>query len=237
MARRASLAGTAWGRAHAHPGDEDAEGLERGPDLWDRRFNSEYMTVGDEPSGPAPLPDWETFEDRESLDQQPPLFAVEVEELPRGAAVEWHVHGGLSGLGPRTVQTGFSSGVSMIGDKGVRWRSHLMAVACGRQTCVHNVLSIEEDDGLAVTQEPEFLDSVYKTIWKDPVAAAGVGRNALGSAVVPQPYLVYRVLADGRPEKQPGGTLSRAVPSIPCRSIWTPGGSRVHALALFKYAI
>lgn len=232
MPRRAALAGSAWRQAHSPPSDDEDEDGEGGPDLWDRRFNPEYMTVGDAPAGPTPLPDGEVFEDDEMSRCGPPLFAVEVEELPRGAPVEWHAHAGLSRLGPSTVQTAINAGVSTSNGNKVHWRSHLMAVTGGSQTLLYNTASIGGVDGgeAAMQTGAESLGSVFEAIWRDSMAAAGVQGNKLDKTKAPRPYLIYSAVEEGRP----CDVGSPGTPFIPCRSIWTPHGKRIHAVALFK---
>jgi diphthine-ammonia ligase len=95
-AAKARLASRAWRAAHVSAsgdGDEDDEDDENGPDLWDRRYNPEYMTFaggggGGEKTGPPALPDRSVLRGVEtSKGAVPPLFAAEVDELPRGAGV------------------------------------------------------------------------------------------------------------------------------------------------------
>lgn len=232
MARCAALAGSAWRQAHNPPSDDEDEDGEGGPDLWDRRFNPEYMTVGDAPAGPTPLPDGEVFEDDEMSRCAPPLFAVEVEELPRGAPVEWHAHAGLSRLGNSTVQTAINAGVSTSNGNGLHWRSHLMVVTCGSQTLLHNTVSLEGVDGGEVVMQTgaESLGSVFEAIWRDSMVAAGAEGDKLDKTKAPRPYLVYSALQEGRAYD----LGSSGTPFIPCRSIWTPQGKRIHAVGLFK---
>ena len=234
MAHRASLAGTVWSRAHSRSSDEEDEEA-AGPDLWDRRFNPEYMTVGDDATAKSvSLPDWEVFEDEDSPGCKPPVFAVEVEELPRGAEVEWHAHAGLSAVNSGAVQTGVYSGVSRIGKDNVRWRSYLVTVDCGHRTFVHNTLSIERDDDSAVMGGAGLLDSALNGVWKDSMLAAGVEENILDGAKTSGPYLVYGALTAGHTGHQSRGPDSSGVPYIPCRSIWASNNRRVDVLALFK---
>uniref|UniRef100_L2FHU9 Diphthine--ammonia ligase n=1 Tax=Colletotrichum fructicola (strain Nara gc5) TaxID=1213859 RepID=L2FHU9_COLFN len=107
--RQAHLAAAAWSGAHAPGGDED-EDDEGGPDLWDRKYNPQYMSLGGEdPAKEQKLPDWsvvknETDDEDEAAKPVPSFFAVEVEELPRAAGVEWHAHLGLSRLPSSSVE-------------------------------------------------------------------------------------------------------------------------------------
>ncbi|KAK1991449.1 adenine nucleotide alpha hydrolases-like protein [Colletotrichum falcatum] len=108
--RQSRLAAAAWKGVHAPDDNEDGDN-EGGPDLWDRKFNPAYMSLGDDSPGPQKLPDWSavkggaTGEDEgEGKKPVPPFFAVEVEELPRQAGVEWHAHLGLWRLASLSVE-------------------------------------------------------------------------------------------------------------------------------------
>ncbi|KAK2021423.1 adenine nucleotide alpha hydrolases-like protein [Colletotrichum zoysiae] len=107
--RQSQLAAAAWKGVHA-PDEEDDGADEGGPDLWDRKFNPAYMSLGDDGPAPQKLPDWSavkgaTEEDEgEGKRSVPPFFAVEVEELPRQAGVEWHAHLGLWRLASSSVE-------------------------------------------------------------------------------------------------------------------------------------
>jgi diphthine-ammonia ligase len=93
----AVLAGLAWELLNEKDkGEEDEDGEER--DLWEEKHfaGMENRGAGDVR---RELPDWEVVRGEEEV---PPFWAVEVEELPRGAAVEWHAHLGVVG-GPVEV--------------------------------------------------------------------------------------------------------------------------------------
>ncbi|KAK0737585.1 hypothetical protein B0T21DRAFT_287884 [Apiosordaria backusii] len=107
MRQKAQLAGKVWELAHAPPKDEDDDDEEEdedGPDIWDRRYNSEYSSFaitgqGHKSTGPS-LPDWGVMSTRII----PPVFAAEVEELPRETGVEWQGHLGIAGAVEGSVQ-------------------------------------------------------------------------------------------------------------------------------------
>ncbi|EFQ26317.1 hypothetical protein CGRA01v4_05428 [Colletotrichum graminicola] len=109
--RQSRLAAAAWKGVHAPNEDEDEDGDNGcGPDLWDRKFNPAYMSFGDDGPAPQKLPDWSAVrgateeDEREGRRPVPPFFAVEVEELPRQAGVEWHAHLGLWRLASSSVE-------------------------------------------------------------------------------------------------------------------------------------
>ncbi|KAK6063481.1 ATP-binding endoribonuclease [Seiridium cupressi] len=114
MKQKADLAARAWQAAHLwslENRNEDDD--ESGPDLWDRKYNPQYMSLtGTDESAAVPmLPAWDALngfdEDVDDIvESQRPLpyvFSAEVEELPRAAGVEWHAHRGLVKVSPGSV--------------------------------------------------------------------------------------------------------------------------------------
>lgn len=107
---KALLAHHIWREAHlwspASSSSSDSDDDEDGPDLWDRKFNPQYMNYTDKPAAPLRLPDYslllagntDSTAAAEAARPVVPFFlAAEVDELPRGAAAEWHTHAGLGG--------------------------------------------------------------------------------------------------------------------------------------------
>lgn len=113
---KAWLAWRAWKAAHewkVQEEDDDDDDKNSGPDLWDRKFNAQYMSYATDEGkagGASYLPDYSLFTDDEEeaagVDGRrrrrrlhlPYFLAVEVDELPRSAEAEWHAHAGLSGM-------------------------------------------------------------------------------------------------------------------------------------------
>jgi len=101
LSPKATIAGNAWSYLHSQDlgeNDEEEEGNER--DLWEEK----YLAGMENYSGSSKerrLPDWEMLtEVGKGNEKIPPFFAAEVEELPRGAGIEWHAHMGIvSGSG------------------------------------------------------------------------------------------------------------------------------------------
>lgn len=92
---RSKINARAWKAIHQPPsitGDDDEESR----DLWEEKYRQGSSAIGQK-GEKRELPDW-------SLDAKgaPPFFTAEVEELPRGSAVEWHALGGVAG-GVRSV--------------------------------------------------------------------------------------------------------------------------------------
>jgi diphthine-ammonia ligase len=123
MKKKARLAARAWRAAHAprrrQDDDEEDEEEEDGPDIWDRKFNPQYMTYtsggGDGTSARTGadtlLPDHRILSAVDTTSSSsssnplliPPVFAVEVDSLPRNAGVEWHAHFGVANAAEKSV--------------------------------------------------------------------------------------------------------------------------------------
>lgn len=92
------MAGRAWILAHARKSlDEDEdEDEEEVRDLWEEKHYAGKERRGGE-KAEWRLPDWDLV--KGEIGELPPFWAAEVEELPRGALVEWHAHVGIMGGG------------------------------------------------------------------------------------------------------------------------------------------
>ncbi|KAK4201312.1 putative ribonuclease [Triangularia verruculosa] len=142
MPDKARLAGKVWELAHGKPkndDDEDEDEDDDGPDIWDRKYNSQYTSFASgggqaqNSTGPQ-LPDWGVM----STTKLAPVFVAEVEELPRGSGVEWQGHLGIGGAsegGVQMIQRGNNIWQAVVEDRFV-------------QTIVAE-RSGEEDDGAA----------------------------------------------------------------------------------------
>lgn len=94
--KRAQLAGKAWLKIHAQPSDDEEDGEENMRDLWEEKHYAGMEKRGEDVAV-VELPDWEIIEARNSIGMAcPPFFAAEAEELPRGSAIEWHAHLGIT---------------------------------------------------------------------------------------------------------------------------------------------
>lgn len=123
--RKTKLAGQTWRDAHlfnfaskSADDDEDEEEDGNKPDLWDRRFNPMYRSFAggsqQNKKSDQELPDWSILHRSRATESDqlgwaegaiPPMFVAEVEELPRGADVEWHAHTGIVGTTKGSVRT------------------------------------------------------------------------------------------------------------------------------------
>jgi diphthine-ammonia ligase len=110
---QAHIASQAWEALHAPTPSSSEEDVDAPVDLWENKHYAGKASIGALKSERA-LPDFDlitnessfstlpTFEDpdlkREGrASTVPPVFVVEVEELPRGSMVEWHAHMGIGG--------------------------------------------------------------------------------------------------------------------------------------------
>ncbi|KAL1882704.1 hypothetical protein VTK73DRAFT_1224 [Phialemonium thermophilum] len=110
-AQRAMLVTRAWEAAHrwppegtSHNSDSSDGEIESNIDLWDRKYNLQSSMLAKPPAPEAKhdLPDGSVLDESYSSESRsiPAVFVAEVDELPRGAGVEWHAHAGLAHLDP-----------------------------------------------------------------------------------------------------------------------------------------
>ncbi|CAK7206768.1 hypothetical protein SEUCBS139899_009574 [Sporothrix eucalyptigena] len=107
LPQKALAVSRAWRTAHEWKPKEvdedgdDGDNDDEGPDLWDRKFDSRYALYGsgDGEDETPQLPDWDVLQSTSAschTSSIPPVFLVEVQELPRSAPVEWHAQTGFS---------------------------------------------------------------------------------------------------------------------------------------------
>ncbi|KAG9257007.1 uncharacterized protein F5Z01DRAFT_616918 [Emericellopsis atlantica] len=221
MADNARMAGDAWWLAHGSPdGEEDAED---GPDPWDLKYNPQYMTLGDgsAQAKPVPLPDWEALplrQQNEPAGAVPPVFSVEVEELPRQSSVEWHAHIGLSGLATSSLEM---LHVARVGE--TPWSAWHAVVRSAEGALLHTVLARQSvgDGSGDIANTTEDMNAAYRGL----LGALGLSTDSTSSKV---PYLVY---ANAEVPTLPA---AMAAPTIPCRSIWSSTGHRLEMVGLYR---
>ncbi|PWI74484.1 hypothetical protein PCL_07798 [Purpureocillium lilacinum] len=231
MERKAGLAGKAWALAHAPP-DEDEE-TEGGPDLWDLKFNPQYMSLGagEGQSSKTPLPDWSVFTMRQQNEPEtciPPLFSVEIESLPRGSDVEWHAHVGL-----KQIEEG-SAEMVHIPDVGVEgWRAWHTIVQTASVYVIYTVLALGSGQASNLAEVRQDMAKAYGG------SLAGIGVDAAG-LTTEDPYLLYADLecvADAWKEIQGSAEGEQPVALVPCYSIRLMRGERLSCVALFRTVI
>lgn len=249
---KAVVAYNAWKEAHQWSSDEDGEDGEIGPDLWDRKYNTQYMTfAGDSGDSEAKrggmLPDHsvlsagETQEEEDGEAQNPSsrlvpfFFAAEVDELPRSAAAEWHAHAGLAGLSPSSVHVSRRSvprdGVDIehcavnlpVEDDD---ETDADTREAGGQFQLHSVVAFEAGAQLSVTSSPATL---MEQIRRSGSLLVG-GEEGVQMASTPSPYLVYADATAFAAADIAHAIRDNGVPVVPCASIW--GGARVARLSM-----
>ncbi|CEJ94993.1 hypothetical protein VHEMI10497 [[Torrubiella] hemipterigena] len=215
MKSKAKLARRAWQTIHELQEDEEED--EGGPDLWDLKYNPEYISLANtgQQASNKHLPDFDIF----SLSQQnelqsciPPVFAVEVEELPRQSAVEWHAHIGLSELeegSTEFIHEALASGIQF-------WHQ---IVRTDTLVFIHSVAVLSQ------AQEMQDIGTTFIEAYAQ--SSRCLELNFEASATCIQPYLVYANIAKT-------GPTSPEIPTIPCHSIWSAGENEIAAVALFK---
>ncbi|KAI9904686.1 hypothetical protein N3K66_001215 [Trichothecium roseum] len=224
MERNAIMAGRAWGLAHGSPDEEADDASDDGPDPWDLKYNAALMSLAsdEQRENKTSLPDWSILTLQQQNEPQaciPPVFAVEVQELPRQSAVEWHAHLGISQLSGNSVRLIYSEIGSAPG-----WRAwHFVAKESGL-AMVHTVVARAEVGGSM--QAPAHDDMALA--YRESLVVLGLDSTLHAPA---DPYIQYLDTANtGSPGLCSG--LSHA--SIPCYSIWSATGERYLALGLYR---
>jgi diphthine-ammonia ligase len=235
MAGKAKLASRTWRAAHVAKtagGDDGEEEDETGPDLWDRRYNPEYMTFasgsgGDGGKAEPALPDRDVLVSSSEVSppKVPPVFVAEVEELPRAAGVEWHAHWGVAQAGEGSVALR-ELWLPLEGDgKGGKAVVSLVVVGDGGEKGVRFVQTIVAEWYAGGWNGMGGCNRVAKTALEQ---LSGVGSVGELTAVVR--YLDAGLLSEGG-ERTGGEGLG---PVVPCRSLWDGQGQRLAAVTVYQ---
>ncbi|KAI9166941.1 Diphthine--ammonia ligase [Paramyrothecium foliicola] len=232
MQRSAALASRSWAQIHAAP-SEDEDDAEESVDPWDLKYNPQYASLGSagKRTASGPIPDWSAFtlaQQNETGSCIPPLFAVEVESLPRQSAVEWHAHAGISGMDASSIE--FVSGEE-LGTAG--WRACHMIVRATDSIFMHTTVSCILPASSAAASWESLTEAMAKA-YAQSLRNVNIGK--LGTTLVGAPYLAYvdtvRLPSPWSQASSPGTDLSFAV--IPCRSIWSSEGERVGLIGVYR---
>lgn len=242
MREKAQLAYRAWTEAHKFSAPStsstDDDDDEDGPDLWDRRFNPAYMSSygGDNADGGnknPDLPDYSVLDDGTDTETSgagavvPFFFAVEVDELPRGAEAEWHAHAGLGNIASAANRHGIDATVRVFGQQQQQKKTrnalsssdgtayqveHCMLTSEKGGGCLHSVIAItasasDESASANISSPPPSLDNLLANsnqLFSHDLAELAVKADSDGAAAGQQPelepYLVYvdaQMLASG----------------------------------------
>ncbi|KAL2143036.1 hypothetical protein VTI28DRAFT_434 [Corynascus sepedonium] len=231
VAEIARMIGKAWDVAHTPTGkddDEEDDDDEEGPDLWDRRYNPQYMTytsTGSEEGKTGPvLPDRCVLAPS-SRSKRPPAFVAEVDELPRGADIEWHAHLGIAQAEEGSVA--LRETVTAQGPEGIRVAQTIVvgprAFKEGKVTGVGFVqTAVAEGFGGCGYGE-------HGEIAKRALAQLGEVSPA-GEPIMVVRYVDVEVL---RERGKRGAAHECHEPVVPCKSLWNSEGERLAALSIY----
>ncbi|KAM3449112.1 hypothetical protein MY3296_007227 [Beauveria thailandica] len=226
--RKAQLAGRAWRLMHAESDEEEDEAA---LDPWDLKYNTQYMSLAsNESSKPRPLPDWDVFSTRQQNEPEtcvPPLFVVEVEELPRGATVEWHAHIGLSGLLQTSTQLVAHAESQLEG-----WRSWSTCVRAEGGIFVHTILANFGLFSARLSLSAIFSEAQNK--YRDSIRLLGAESVDVASQA---PYLMYVDSDSMAGWNEISSNTGLPCATIPSHSIWTADGKRASCVAVFRLSI
>lgn len=246
MKHQALLAGRAWAAAHVWSSASDDDDDENRPDLWDRKFNPQYMSFAGGDSGKDVVPDWEVVhgfdaeeEDAASRRRYVPFaFVAEVEELPRGAGVEWHAHLGLAkaDVGSVRIARARTRVRCPASQERLLELHHVVARSSttGGSVFVHSTAALATATGGAAAPAPavsmgDVTDAVatrvnecLRDLLRNP---GGEGGQPVAAA---QPYLSYAATAHVSSLALTDGA------TIPCHTLWDDRGSSLSAVLLFQ---
>ncbi|KAK3936068.1 hypothetical protein QBC46DRAFT_461712 [Diplogelasinospora grovesii] len=259
MSRKAGLAAQAWETAHLFASQEQDSDGDEGPDLWDKKFNPRYMSLSatDPRTSVAELPDREVLTTPNRV--VPPVFAVEVAELPRAAGVEWHAHMGISRAGagsvtvrrrqvPLTIPSSDKStpeGVAHVHQVIIHHKERKVYVV---QTIVAEKLPqpLAREQELSLQRHTAY--SGHDQIALEAVSQLGdVNDNQPPSETVSAvvryvdvkfyPNPLARIVQSGDKEGAEGvggGEKEKVAPCVPCASVWDAQGQRLSSVTVYQ---
>ncbi|PKK42486.1 hypothetical protein CI102_14455 [Trichoderma harzianum] len=228
MKRNAQAAGLAWKLAHGSPEDDEDDGNELDP--WDLKYNFQHMTLaGDEQKTRARLPDWTIFTLRQQNEPEsciPPVFAVEVEELPRQSTVEWHAHVGLSQIEESSVEIIYHPETPSS-----CWRAWHVFIRSPKATLVYTTL--------AHVPSRDHNSTDWEALQKELSASYAGSVRALGltpPVPSPTPHLAYVEVTSVTSLWSDVGDAGPSVPfaMVPCHTIWSAKGEKIKCVAIYK---
>lgn len=223
MRQNALQAGEAWRLAHGSPEDEDDS--DGGVDPWDLKYNSQHMTLAGstQVSTPPSLPDWSTFTLRQQNEPEtciPPVFAVEVEELPRQAGVEWHAHIGLSHVAESSLEMLHHAQVGVIG-----WQAWNTVARSNSGLFLYTVVACDLE---STKKGLKAVLAEMHTAQRASLRKLNIENISSDSG---RPYLTY-VDAKHNSWPQPTGEAL-----LPCHSMWSCTGKRLGIIGLYRMSV
>lgn len=255
MQQQALLAAAAWEAAHMWPdlghGDEGEDGSDTsddddaGPDLWDRRYNAQFMTYGgndEEESYPLSLPNWGALRDLDTDDDDtetlsrnkaanmPFFFSAEVEELPRQAGVEWHAHLGLADVQPRSIMLHSAVCDKLPSELGLRdLNFHYVVVHREDAIFIQTTAVLRSPANHSHGRGTLIPTSMFQSLF-DATAASLGDLLSLPSSPSMKPKITYASalqFADSFNLEELGAL-------IPCHSLWDSQGHRLDVVSIFE---
>jgi diphthine-ammonia ligase len=212
-AEKAAIVSRAWALIHRREVKDDDSEDEDVRDLWEEKYYAgmEVRGVG---KVEKMLPDWEIVEiSGEEGGAVPPFWVVEVEELPRASAVEWHTQLGVVD-GPVKVS---SCDFWLAGADDVQlysrhsddgWSIH----QCSFGGTVQSVVMIDDSESVSGFQSK--LEKALKVL--GPVSEVGK-------------WICTSYLNVSIPGMWVAGNFGS---KIPCRSMWNAAGKRLAAVMI-----
>lgn len=144
----------------------------------------------------------------------PPLFVAEVEELPRGAGVEWHAHLGVAHAGEDNVSL---------------WEGRLLL--SGKEVAVSQVIVKSAEVRFVQTIVAEGLGVVscrHEQAAREALARLGQVESPAAEPTAVVRYVDVEVLRAHGDEGEGIG------PVVPCRSLWDEEGGRLAAVTVYQ---
>ncbi|KAB5580451.1 meiotically up-regulated 71 protein [Coniochaeta sp. 2T2.1] len=229
---KALRASRIWRAAHTWS-PEDADDDEAGPDLWDRTHNPAYMSFAEGAEAKTKsLPDLSVLAGDESSIAPPAFFAAEVQELPRGAGIEWHAHLGLAHLADD------SDSVRVISlDSEMMQAQHTLVTLVTDENqggvFVHTLLAVKKLQGQDQTMPAATVLAELHTLYLARIAALADVETAqgIGGEVVAPAHLYMHA---GVVEVAETDVGREGCPLIPCYSLWNGEGEEVVAVAVYQ---
>jgi diphthine-ammonia ligase len=238
MQEKARLASQAWQQAHVWSVGGDEEEDENGPDLWDRKYNPMYISLAgsDEASDTPVLPNWEVFPEYDPDEKNqlpiPYAFSAEVEELPRGAGVEWHAHLGLVRINPGSVS--ITTAKTRLAEHSASLELHHAIVDSDDDVFVHTTAVLSGDDGGSPLELGELGRDIASKVQTSVQAV--VESEPHSDPVSVWPYLCYVDAQSVSYANHMSGAGQTPKPEaiIPCHSLWGHDENRLHVVAVFQ---
>ncbi|GAP85923.1 putative ATP-binding endoribonuclease protein [Rosellinia necatrix] len=254
--RQALLAAAAWRTAHLWPhlddGDEDNDEHDAsdddddgaGPDLWDRRYNAEFMTYGDEEeSFPLSLPNWNVLKGLDTninnatapfqneVTKVPFFFAAEVEELPRQAGVEWHAHLGLTEvpLGSVALHPIICDDVPSLEQSLFSLELHHVVVDAADAMFIQTTAVLRP----SLDHSQSWRASVPIDVFRNVSIAVSASLGKL-LGLPSQPFMKPKLIYTGASQIADNFHLEETGAVIPCRSLWNYQGHQLCAVSIFE---